>query len=331
MERRARGQSAAVLGAVALLLGAACAPPAPRRRGAARCCTWPARRRARSRGSTQAGGAPAGPAVALGEKPAAVIPGAGGRLLALTPATAVSAATHIATDGGPALRAVPLDPGARVLLAAGDERRLCGAGLPHPGWHHHGPALRLVLVDLATGSAGRTHAVCADGEVATGLALVAGPGGPLAYLGLWSAGPAGTGRAGGSIVELDAVTGAQHPLLSLEGAPTLLATATPERPRRLCYAETIPGPPGDAAGDWRATDPVPARWQLVVLDLEARAPEAAHALPDGPAALALAPDRPRRALPGAPAQPGRDADPPDEGRPGHRRGRPPPAGWPASA
>jgi hypothetical protein len=150
----------------------------------------------------------------------------------------------------------------------------------------------LVLLDLATGSVGRPQDGCAAGEELTGLALASGPHGPVAYLGLWQAGPAGgtgRGQAGGRLVEVEPLTGARRALLTTEGLPALLAVAAAGGSRRLCFVETLPGPPGDAAGDWRDLDPRVTRAQLVTLDLDARTPEAVAPLPQVPAALTVAP------------------------------------------
>jgi hypothetical protein len=246
-----------------------------------------------------ASGRPVGPALrtdATGPRPTEVIPAAGG-VLAVSP-DAVGGGVSVAAGGSRELRPVRLEPGAQVRLAAG------GAGAAVVAYRTTGGSAarqgcRLVLLDLAPGGASRAQDGCAEGEELTGLALAGGPRGPVAYLGLWRAGPAGgpgPGQAGGRLVEVEPLTGARRTLLSMEGRPSLLAAPAAEGGRRLYFVETVPGPPGDAAGDWRDLDPRVARAQLVTLDLDARAPEAVAPLPQVPAALAVAPDARRAYL-----------------------------------
>jgi hypothetical protein len=245
-------------------------------------------------------GRPVGPALradATGPRPAEVIPAAGG-VLAVSP-DAVDAGVYVAADGSRGLRPVRLEPGAQVRLAAGGagDAAVLAYRVPDGGAASQG--CRLVLLDLTSGGVSRAQDGCAEGEALTGLALAGGPGGPVAYLGVWRAGPAdgtGRGQAGGRLVEVEPLTGARRTVLSTDGVPTLLAVVASEGGRQLGFVETVPGPPGDAAGDWRDLDPRVTRAQLVILDLDARTPGAVIPLPQVPAALAVAPDARRAYL-----------------------------------
>jgi hypothetical protein len=240
-------------------------------------------------------GRPVGPALRAdpaGPRPTQVIPVAGGGLLAVSP-DAVGEGVYVATEGSRELRPVRLEPGAQVSLAAGGAGTDAVVAYRPTAGSAASQGCRLVLLDLAAGSARRAQDGCAEGEELTGLALAGGPRGPVAYLGLWRAGQAGStgpGQPGGRLVEVEPLTGVRRALLTTEGLPALLAVAGAEGSRRLYFVETVPGPPSDAAGDWRDLDPRVTRAQLVTLDLDARMPEAIYPLPQVPAALTVAPD-----------------------------------------
>ncbi len=246
-------------------------------------------------------GRPAGAALRAapaGPRPTQVIPVAGGGLLAVSP-DAVGGGVYAAPAGSRTLRPVRLEPGARVRLAAGGAgpEALLAYDIADGSAARQG--CRLVLLDVATGRVRRANDGCAEGEELSGLALAGCPHGPVAYLGLWRAGPAGgsdRGQTNGRLVELEPLTGARRTLLATEGPPALLAVAAAEGSRRLCFVETVPGPPGAAAGDWRDLDPRVTRAQLVTLDLDAGTPAAVAPLPQVPAALAVAPDARRAYL-----------------------------------
>jgi hypothetical protein len=239
-------------------------------------------------------GRPVGPALQIdgtGPRPTAVVPVAGGGLLAVSPSV-VGGGVYLATGGSQWLRPIQLEPGARVRLAAAGAGSDAVLAYHLAGGSEARQRCRLALLDLATGSVSRTLRPCAEGEELTGLAVASGPHGPAAYLGLWRTSPAGStggGQAGGSLIEVEPRTGARRTLLSTEGLPTLLAVAAAEGRRQLCFVETVPGPRSNAAGDWRSLDPEVTRAQLVVVDLGARAPAAAFPLPQVPATLAVAP------------------------------------------
>jgi hypothetical protein len=208
---------------------------------------------------------------------------------------------------------VPLEPGARRVLLAGDggDHALAAYQLPDaPG----GPAdarCRLVLVDLGTGDVTPPRTVCRGPESVVGLALDDPPGGdPVAYLAFWRAPATGDPDGceptpGGRIMAVRARTGSPVAVAPLDGVPDLLTLAPAGPTGRWLYAvEAAPIPgiglPDECpymthgkyvvnAGQWTVVRLAPD-----TLDVERRyslrlRPSALAAAPDGDHAYALVP------------------------------------------
>jgi hypothetical protein len=272
-----------VLAAVAAV-AAACAPPADRTAGRGPVlyvANGPDGTVTRLEGAT---GRVAGPPLPAGPTPRDLTAGAGGRLLV----TSVGAEhqgtlTHVGPERGAwTARTVALEPGARVAHLTGDGDTTGAAvyvvapGAPGAPAAPAAPAApdrptrppcRLVVVDLRDGAAGPPHPLCAPGEAITGLALEAGPAGPVVYAALWAEHPAGAADAGprARLVALDVARGTVVATLPLEGVPgPLLVGPAPGRIGRRLYSVSTDGVPEArhdedvgqrfaAAGAWRLT------------------------------------------------------------------------------
>jgi DNA-binding beta-propeller fold protein YncE len=262
----------------------------------------------------------AGPPLPAGDAPAQVAPGPGGSLFVLSFARDRPAGlTHVVRDQG-TWRARPVPIGASLQQAA-----LAADGGRYAAVVHHTPTrlgaepgppalpagapegrCRLTLLDLATGET-RTHVVCGPGEQVAGVALRAGPDGPVAYLGISDtrspeAGPgdARTPTPPGSaaprslrdrVAAVDARTGRVLAVRALASSPERLQfaplgpdTGSPEG--RLYVLEGAPGAESDYSplGRWRLLGLHPATLeteQEAVLGVRvgalAVAPDGAHA------------------------------------------------------
>ena len=237
----------------------------------------------------------AGPPVPAGAAPAQAAHGPGGSVLVLAfSRNRPAGLTRVLPEGaGWRARPVPLDAPLHQAALAADggryalvddhrpERRPPDVGGPEARPEaRHGAGVgrcRLTLLDLLTGAA-QSRPACAPGEQVTGLALRAGPDGPVAYLGIWDAhgppdplgpdrppgGPASAGALAprglrDRVVAVGARSGRVLAARALASPPEHLqflprAGAGAGAPAgRLYVLEGAPGPESDysAAGRWR--------------------------------------------------------------------------------
>jgi DNA-binding beta-propeller fold protein YncE len=262
----------------------------------------------------------AGPPLPAGDAPVQAAPGPDGSLLVLAvPRDRPAGLTHVVRDRG-AWRARPVALGAALHQAA-----LAADGGRYAAVAHHTPTrlpaetgrpappagapegrCRLTLVDLTAGET-RTHVVCGPGEQVAGVALRAGPSGPVVYLGIRDPrGPeaeTGDARAPAApgpgaprpprdrVAAVDARTGRVLAVRALVSPPERLHfvpfapdTGAPEG--RLYVLEGAPGAESEYAplGRWRLLGLHPATLeteQEAVLGVQVRAlavaPDGAHA------------------------------------------------------
>jgi hypothetical protein len=157
-------------------------------------------------------------------------------------------------------RAVPLEPGARAVLLAGDGGAYAAvvyvfaAATARDGTdsgRSATAACRLALVDLRSGAVEAAHTVCGPGDLPTGLAMETTAAGPVAYFAMWSRasqGSASSRAAGARIVAVQAKTGAMLATVPLAGLPRpvssggslLLAPGPNGSGRRLYCVASLP-------------------------------------------------------------------------------------------
>jgi DNA-binding beta-propeller fold protein YncE len=248
-------------------------------------------------------GRPAGPPLPAGPTPWRVVVGGDGSLLVLSAgAPGPDALTHVVRRGDRwAARPLPLEAGGYPLhLASAGGRYAVVAYVVRAaaaaGRSAAASPCRLALIDFRRGAVVRAAAACAPGEQVTGLAAGTDEGGPLAYLGLWSA-----GRAAGRIVALDAARGgvvAAYPLAGRPGGPggpempgaLALAPAPDGTGRRLYVLAATLDPAASPTGDLTARIAGAEAWSLLGLHPTTLMPESERPLPRATVWLTVAPD-----------------------------------------
>jgi hypothetical protein len=226
-----------------------------------------------------------GPPLPAGTVPVQVVPGPSGGGTALVLSADPSSATGLTfvarTGTRGHARPVPLPPGSRAMLLAGDGEDVAAvytlraaatdAGVAGGGAVEGapGPGCGLALIDLRRGEVDRMYPVCAPREVPTGLALERTSEGPMAYLAVWRpASRAVDGTflpAGARLLRLAARTGvtlAQTPLGGLPRPPaaggSLVLAPGPDGAGRLYCLEALPG---SELATWSAQE---LGWQFVL-------------------------------------------------------------------
>ena len=239
-----------------------------------------------------------GAPLAAGPSPAQVVAGPVGDVLVVSTAKGQAGqVSHVRpAPGSWKARVHPLAVGSRGdILLAGDGGRYAVVGhtAPASAGPVQGVGCLLAVFDLATDAPPRLLSVCAPGESRLGLAVESDPAGTVIYAGLWRTGPPGgpggpvgpqAGAPGrGTIVALDAATGAVLGRVPLAGAPDRLlsAPAPGGQGRRLYCVEGAPGP--------EARYPVDEQWRLLGLHPETLRVESTLPLRGDLPALAVAP------------------------------------------
>jgi hypothetical protein len=272
------------------------------------------------------GGSTLGSPLPAGPKPAQVVLGQNGAALALSGDPAFgSMLTYVAREPDPdraggkdgegagvAERPVPLEPGSRAVLLAGDGGSYAavvyvltsspaadGLDAARPG----GTSCRLALVDLRSGASEAAHTVCGAGDLPTALALETTAAGPVAYVAVWSRaaqGSMGPRAAGARIVAVQARTGAALATLPLAGLPRpassggslILAAGPGGAGRRLYGVEALPGSEtatwSDQEYEWVSA--MSGGWHILQVAPGGLVAERAVALDFAPVGLSVAPD-----------------------------------------
>jgi hypothetical protein len=240
----------------------------------------------------------AGPLLPAGPLPEQVVPGPDGSLLVRSYSPSQNGTlTHVAPGDRRsatwAARPVALEAGAGEVwlagaAAGGGREAVVAYRAPDP--RSGRLSCRVALVDAVTGALREPHSVgiCpANGQI-VGLALDGGPGGAVAYLGIWQpaevfAGVPGPGRTW--LVAVQATTGAILAVQPLASPPAslVLAPAPGRSGSRLYALETLrppeEAPSGTYRGQLRGFNPI-------TLDVESE-----HSLdPVATWSLAVAPD-----------------------------------------
>jgi hypothetical protein len=263
-------------------------------------------------GRTQAVPLPAGPS------PTQVALGANEEVLTLSGDPALGSiltyTTRVRDGNGAGLveQPIPLEPGARAVLLAGDGERyavvisLLALPLADDGAgesRRSGAVCRLALVDLRSGTVEAIHTVCAPGDLPTGLAMETTAAGPIAYVAVWSRAAqvgANLRLAGARVVAVQARTGRMLAALPLAGLPRpissggslILAAGRNGAGRRLYCVEALPG--SDLATwsaqeyEWQAA--MSGSWQIRELALDPLTAERAVPLAFAPAGLTVTRD-----------------------------------------
>jgi DNA-binding beta-propeller fold protein YncE len=192
-----------------------------------------------------------------------------------------------------------LEAGAREVWLAGDGGRLAAVAYRAPDPATGQLRCRLALVDTWSGTVQEPHTVCTAPDRLTALAFDGGPGGPVAYLGVWQSAeqigvPAaltGTVTAAGDVgadrdwlLAVQAATGiviATQPLASVPVGLSL-GPAPGRSGSRLYCLETLSGPEDESLGTYRG--------RLLGLTPTTLDVETEHALESPSVALAVAPD-----------------------------------------
>ena len=220
-----------------------------------------------------------GPALPVGPGPVQLAAGrAGGVLVRSLEAGRGSALAFVDTaEDRPAVRPIPLGPGATVTHLTGDGERTAAVayltagagGAPGAG------QCRVAVVDLDLGATVRDVPACGPRERLTALAVGADPTGPMAYLGLWQAGEPPDQPGGGRLLVLDAARGVPVAALAVDGAPAALSLGPArDRPGARLYAAvaTLDADPGGAQDEASRIAQAQA-WRLLGLDATTLAPE----------------------------------------------------------
>jgi hypothetical protein len=229
--------------------------------------------------------------------------------------------------GGWEATPVLLEPGTRVLLLAGDggdyavavyalatppagdpDAAAPRAGAGDPAASPSSSPCRLALIDLRSGTVEHVHPVCTSRDLPTGLAMEDTPGGPVAYLALWSQAAQGAqagqeeatfAAAGARIVALQARAGLQLDVVPLTGLPRpipfggslLLAPGPTGAGPRLYCVEALPGAEfgsrSEQEYDWLF--PMSSAWLLRRLTPEPLQTEETLHLTFAPVGLRVAP------------------------------------------
>jgi hypothetical protein len=313
--RRWRRAAGALAGLAVAAVLAACAPPADTR-AAPEAVLYVANARDGTVSRIDLpGGRPAGAAIPVGAAPAQLVASPGGHLLVVPTTADRGAAPALVTRGGGGprgpgawrTRPLPLEPGARHVLLAGDggDLALLAYELTDSTGDPAAARCRLVLVDLGTGDVAPPRTVCRGPESVVGLALDAPPGGnpadAVAYLAVWRAPPPGGPDGcdpppGGRIAAVLARTGAPIAATALAGVPDRLVLAPAgDAGRRLYAVEAAPLPstglpdacPSMTHGKYVVNA---GGWALLGLAPDTLAVERRLPLPLWPYALAVAPD-----------------------------------------
>jgi hypothetical protein len=265
----------------------------------------------------------AGPPLPAGPVPDQVVPGTGGRLLvgSLSPSRSgvLTLVAAVGRERSPTLtgatgttgttgvswmvRSVPLEPGAREVWLAGEGGRQAVVAYRAPDPATGRLRCRLALVDTWSGTVQAPHTIWAAPDHLTALAFDGGPGGPVAYLGMWQSGqqlgvptavPAAVSTTvptdadasgdGDWLLAVHATTGTVAAAQRLASAPLGLSLApAPDRSGvRLYYLEMLSAPEAASLGA--------ARGRLRGLNPTTLAVESEYALDAGGVGLAMAPD-----------------------------------------